>query len=103
MLQLLSLTGQELAGSAKPGKAVTLFLRRTLIPQVGGQTAHQEKEVITAIIQTTPTHGVEHPGGAGGNGGTTGAAAAVVPIISAISKRNMEKQALTEPQRLLET
>lgn len=69
VLQLLSITGQELVEAAEPGKAVTLFLRRTLIPQAGGQTAHQEKEVITAIIQTTPTYGV---GGAGGNGGTTG-------------------------------
>ena len=67
------------------------------------QKQEVEKEVITAIIQTTPTHGVEYSGGAGRNGGTTGAAAAVVPIISAISKRNMEKQALTEPQVLLET
>lgn len=72
VLQLLSITGQELVEAAEPGKAVTLFLRRTLIPQAGGQTAHQEKEVITAIIQTTPTHGVEYSGGAGGNGGTTG-------------------------------
>ena len=69
VLQLLSITGQE---PAEPGKAVTSFLRRTLIPQAGGQTAHQEKEAITAIIQTTPTHGVEYSGGAGGNGGTTG-------------------------------
>ena len=36
------------------------------------QKQEVEKEVITAIIQTMPTHGVEYSGGAGGNGGTTG-------------------------------
>ena len=39
------------AEPAEAGKAVTLFPHRTLIPQAGGQTAHQEKKVITAIMQ----------------------------------------------------